>query len=368
MSSPVLDTPPDAVRQPGSSAKNFLRVLAKPLEPDIDIVAVHGLDPLGGKSHAEATWTAGKSLWLRDFLPERLPKARILLFDYNANVAFQTSTAGVLEQAASLLNQLAIARDGQKDRRLIFICHSLGGIVVKRALINAKQAESYKSIVNSTYGIIFFGTPHQGGNNAKIGDVIAGSVRKLGRRPKNSFMSALKLDSWFAKSITDDFRQFLEDFQFLSFYETKPLGVLGMVVDPKAAVLGLSGDREKQIPLDANHSSMCKFESATDPIYQHVEDNIANMVKHALQNAIDRSKRPVPASNGNQKFTKGNRDDTEQIGRANDSRTEGDGNKTRQFGDENRSTTSGNENKTFQWAADPAEVKEHMNKYFERKG
>lgn len=82
----------------------------------ISIVAVHGLDPLGRKLHAEATWTAGNALWLQDFLPQRLPNARILLFDYNANVAFQTSTAGVLEQAESLLNQLEIARAvGEKD-------------------------------------------------------------------------------------------------------------------------------------------------------------------------------------------------------------------------------------------------------------
>jgi hypothetical protein len=45
-------------------------------------------------------------MWLRDFLPKKLPTARILLFGYNANVAFQTSTAGVREQAENLLNRL----------------------------------------------------------------------------------------------------------------------------------------------------------------------------------------------------------------------------------------------------------------------
>jgi hypothetical protein len=45
-------------------------------------------------------------MWLKDFLPKKLPTARILLFGYNANVAFQTSTAGVREQAENLLNRL----------------------------------------------------------------------------------------------------------------------------------------------------------------------------------------------------------------------------------------------------------------------
>jgi protein SERAC1 len=74
------------------------------------IVAVHGLNPINKEYHAEQTWTAGDNLWLRDFLPKRAPTARVLLFGYNSNVAFETSTAGVLEQSESLLNQLKFKR------------------------------------------------------------------------------------------------------------------------------------------------------------------------------------------------------------------------------------------------------------------
>lgn len=74
------------------------------------IVAVHGLNPTNTELHAELTWTAGGKLWLRDFLPEQLPNARVLLFGYNSNVAFGTSTAGVREQAENLLNRLKAKR------------------------------------------------------------------------------------------------------------------------------------------------------------------------------------------------------------------------------------------------------------------
>src|ERR1700753_4311624 len=74
------------------------------------IVAVHGLNPINKEYHAEQTWTAGESLWLRDLLPKRAPTVRVLLFGYNSNIAFETSTAGVLEQAESLLNQLKFKR------------------------------------------------------------------------------------------------------------------------------------------------------------------------------------------------------------------------------------------------------------------
>ena len=74
------------------------------------IVAVHGLNPTNKEFHAEATWTVGENLWLRDFLPTELPTARVLLFGYNSNLAFETSTAGVFEQAENLLNRLKSKR------------------------------------------------------------------------------------------------------------------------------------------------------------------------------------------------------------------------------------------------------------------
>ena len=69
-------------------------------------MAVHGLNPLNKQCHAEATWTARDKLWLRDFLPARVPSARIFLFGYNSNVAFQTASSGVREQAENLLDRL----------------------------------------------------------------------------------------------------------------------------------------------------------------------------------------------------------------------------------------------------------------------
>jgi hypothetical protein len=71
---------------------------------------VHGLNPTNTEFHAEATWTSGNKLWLRDFLPQQIPKARVLLFGYNSNIAFETSIAGVREQAENLLNRLKAKR------------------------------------------------------------------------------------------------------------------------------------------------------------------------------------------------------------------------------------------------------------------
>lgn len=47
---------------------------------------------------------------MKDFLPQKLKTARVLLFGYNANVAFQTSTSGVSDHAVNLLNRLKFKR------------------------------------------------------------------------------------------------------------------------------------------------------------------------------------------------------------------------------------------------------------------
>jgi hypothetical protein len=72
-------------------------------------VAVHGL---GGDSIK--TWTHPKSnvFWLRDFLPQQIPDARIMTFGYNAAAAFGQSTSDVIDHAKSLLGSLVDKREG----------------------------------------------------------------------------------------------------------------------------------------------------------------------------------------------------------------------------------------------------------------
>lgn len=63
------------------------------------------------------------------------------------------------------------------ERPIIWVCHSLGGLVVKRCLIYAKSVrhahtERLRSIYVSTYGILFLGTPHNGSDLAKWGTLL----------------------------------------------------------------------------------------------------------------------------------------------------------------------------------------------------
>lgn len=78
----------------------------------LSIVAVPGL---GGS--VVKTWThpKTKAFWLRDFLPGKIPGARILAFDYDALVAFGRSPERFLASAISLMDSLvAVRRTAEK--------------------------------------------------------------------------------------------------------------------------------------------------------------------------------------------------------------------------------------------------------------
>lgn len=107
------------------------------LEGSVDIVAVHGL---GGHYAHTWTWTPESSAsgeqcnWLRDLLPAQVPHARIMSFGYNSAVAGSKSIGDIRTFGEQLLTRILLARDHRPQNRhhVIFICHSLGGIVVKK--------------------------------------------------------------------------------------------------------------------------------------------------------------------------------------------------------------------------------------------
>ena len=105
----------------------------KPLKSN-SIIAVHGL---GG--HWRHTWTAASNKnWLKDFLPLQLQDTgittRVLSYGYDSDTAFTKAVTNIDDEAAMLLNRLSLKRQSleEKSRGIIFIAHSLGGIVVKK--------------------------------------------------------------------------------------------------------------------------------------------------------------------------------------------------------------------------------------------
>ncbi|EFW20428.1 hypothetical protein D8B26_003189 [Coccidioides posadasii str. Silveira] len=257
-------------------------------DPQVDVVFVHGLN-----GSAYATWATKKSdiFWPADLLPRTLPsqQLRILTYGYDANVsAFMdgTSKDKIHNHAEHLAAHLFANRNlnGAVDRPIVFICHSLGGLVVKKCLtfcsrVRHEHIQHLRSTYVSTYGILFLGTPHNGSDVAKFGSLlqsICGAVL-----PKKLFdtspqlIQSLKTDNEHLQIINRDFVQIIDRFRIYFFHESKPMDLKStraFIVDEASAAPLMDG--VERMGIEADHGSMCRFEDRNSPGYEAVSEAV----------------------------------------------------------------------------------------------
>ena len=210
-----------------------------------------------------------KVFWPRGLLPEEIPNARILTWGYDVDIvklAAAASQATILQHAETLLSDLA----QRKRKPLIFIAHSLGGIVVKDALNTSKIAATFaKEIVSDTRGVIFLGTPHRGSAVASLGKVISGLARVAFQNPNPNILSALEKDSDTFERISNTFRHVLASGRINIHSFQEELQTHGIsIVDASSSRLG--DVNESISTLHANHQDMVKFSTANDPNFKRV--------------------------------------------------------------------------------------------------
>jgi len=108
------------------------------------IVLVHGLT-----GNRQNTWTHNDGVfWPQDLLPKDLPTARIMTFGYDADVVGIVKTAGsntLRDHGKSLANDVAMrrARSNSIMRPVIFVAHSLGGLVVEQVREERSSGEMH---------------------------------------------------------------------------------------------------------------------------------------------------------------------------------------------------------------------------------
>ncbi|KAI1321868.1 TPR-like protein [Xylariaceae sp. FL0255] len=256
--------------------------------PGVDVFAVHGLNPRS-KPDAEHAWDTWRTpagpkghLWLRDDLPAHLPGSRIFLYEYDATVVYGKDRDTFVGKANELLEAIRVERDGDDSRPIIFFCHSMGGLLVKQALINAHNNPKYTSIKIVTSGLAFFATPHNGGDwkLVLLGGIAAKLATTMGFQKGDDVLETLKQGSIFSDIMQEHWRHQLLQYNILSFW-----GGLDNVVPRESARLGLPGDRENVVKLNADHSGVCKFGSSQldQDNFKLVRFNLKELHSSALQ-------------------------------------------------------------------------------------
>lgn len=99
--------------------------LCDPDDADVDIVVITGL---GGHALGSFRSADGRLVWLRDFAPYDIPRARFITYGYDIAINGSDSNQGIRELAHTLLDELTEFRRSTQtqQRSLLFVCHSLG--------------------------------------------------------------------------------------------------------------------------------------------------------------------------------------------------------------------------------------------------
>ena len=250
----------------------------------MDIVFIHGL---GGDSRK--TWSRDHNpelfwpgLWLP--LETELERARIFTFGYNAKFlpGEAKSIASITDFAKELLFELRFGRthEGKKfsigETPLIFVTHSMGGLLAKKACILGQNDEHYKALVQSISAIVFLSTPHRGSNLAEILNRILIASFQSSR----NFIKDLNRNSMALEEINEQFRHIAPRLSIWSFYETLPTPIgprKMMVLEKNSAILGYS--KEISRPLYADHHGVCKYSSPEDVNYVSVRNALGSLAE-----------------------------------------------------------------------------------------
>ncbi|KAJ5414485.1 alpha/beta-hydrolase [Penicillium cosmopolitanum] len=270
---------PDSSMQPGtttviaqdkpseSSFPDGVEILYNAPQAELDICFLHGLT-----GDRRKTWTphGQEEPWPKTLLPAFISKARILTYGYDA-YALRKSVASnnrVIDHATNLLHDLTTDRAScnASSRPIIFVAHSLGGLVCKKALLLSRNnPESHlQEIFDSTKGVIFMGTPHDGSRMANWTKIPAAALGFV-KSSNKSLLDVLETKNQLLESLQIEFLEMVRNlqgsgrsFEVTCFFEELPLSTFGKVVPKESAVLyGYNS-----ISIHANHSEMVKFESS----------------------------------------------------------------------------------------------------------
>ncbi|KAI9765965.1 MAG: hypothetical protein M1840_006972, partial [Geoglossum simile] len=234
--------------------------------------------------------------WPRDLLKKDFPIARIMTFGYNTNITqgYEAANQGnIFSHARDLLYGLEAKRRQSPNRDLVFIVHSLGGILVKEVLRRSEADPDQKiaKIFRSTTGVFFFGTPHRGSKDwASFGEGVAAVAgRILGVDVNTQVIHALlpsgpELEIC-RESFTAQWVKRGDSLTVRTFQESK--GVTGtrwggfnkLIVPPDSSTLDHPGQRARTI--DADHIEMVKFSGKNDKAYEMVKEDIEDLVTRA---------------------------------------------------------------------------------------
>ncbi|KAI1738519.1 hypothetical protein F4680DRAFT_425179 [Xylaria scruposa] len=272
---------------------------------EIDIVLVPGLG-----ANPEESWRSEstKFNWTTEALVKDFPKSRVLLYKY------QSAWTGALKVkqfmaniAMAMLTSLQSMRKKCQRRPIVFIGHSMGGLVIAKAITIADQRrDKFPIMFEAIAAAAFFGTPFGGAAAASAAAMYAHIAEKIGLATSSKLLDLMKEGDEGLRELKHEFMRLSgklsPKIELFCFYEEKPTDFSKIAGLPtlfgltKAAIPKQYADfvtRDSatlpgvdELGLASNHRDLVKFDGHKDARWsQFVRDPLRKII-HGAQLAV----------------------------------------------------------------------------------
>ncbi|KAL9619076.1 MAG: hypothetical protein Q9160_006252 [Pyrenula sp. 1 TL-2023] len=261
------------------------------------------------------TWTSrdgnGSVNWTKDLLPQDVEDQlgfrkdiRLLTYGYSSrlftgsdgeHLPLDVRVLKYMPQALylhsyGLIEQLAKLRVGDAEkRRVIFIAHSLGGLIVKSALVHAsavidQRDAPLKAIELLTVGVLFFGTPQREMRWKAWNDLLGKMFRLTTLISFSGTIQPLADQAELFNLQIERYKSIESNFPNFSFFEDRKSHTGGAKRDfIVGEVVSLPVEAKystwEKIPLARAHKNLAKFTSNCDSDYLKV----LSCINHCLE-------------------------------------------------------------------------------------
>ncbi|KAM0247492.1 hypothetical protein ACHAQJ_009831 [Trichoderma viride] len=260
---------------------------APPLQDHkVDLIAISGL---GGHAFGSFKERHGEHMWLRDALPydvteegDGKPITRVMVYGYNSSLPRSDSFQNLEDLGTALRSHLRGLEVAGVFQPIVFIAHSLGGLIVKQVLISLSKSndEKDRKLIRAVYGIAFFRVPHDGMD-------ISSLISMVENRPNRFLLESI--GSFSSQILSVQQREFPEvlggqgESKVDEQGKWKMAGPAAVLVSKPSATHCRAWENGPQFicAIDRNHSEMVKF-GPEDDEYEKVLEGIQNLVREAL--------------------------------------------------------------------------------------
>ncbi|KAL9609891.1 MAG: hypothetical protein Q9167_005362 [Letrouitia subvulpina] len=156
-----------------------------------------------------------------------------------------------------------------------------------------------RDMYNSTFAVLFFGTPHRGSDWVGLGRFLEKAVSALGFSTEDYNLKALQANSEILLILRESFAKMLdrEAFFITSFQESQSFksikGLDSKIVENDSS--GLDHKHERKQGINSNHVDMCKF-AKSGRSYTEYQDKVHPEIHRHTERQVERSWKGILAS------------------------------------------------------------------------